>query len=192
VLRISPRRLSREYRLLVMNAATRRSSETVHCVSLVRSVKLLPSQNVDYKPPVSEISPYNNSNFTRVPRNSAYFYELTITFCRRNKTYRKCASIKTVFNREEKYLWVSCFTSLCRLFIYATYVRPLAIPVAARSKAQLCGRAHAGIVISNPTGGHERLSLVQCLCCQVEVSATGRSLVQRSSTECGVCLSVIK
>jgi hypothetical protein len=33
--------------------------------------------------------------------------------------------------------------------------------------------------------------LVQCLCCQVEVS-TGRSLVQRSPTDCGVRLSVIK
>jgi hypothetical protein len=31
----------------------------------------------------------------------------------------------------------------------------------------------------------------ECLCCQVEVSATGRSLVQRSPTDCGVCLSVI-
>jgi hypothetical protein len=28
--------------------------------------------------------------------------------------------------------------------------------------------------------------LVQCLCCQVEVSAMGRSLVQRSPTDCGV------
>jgi hypothetical protein len=26
------------------------------------------------------------------------------------------------------------------------------------------------------------------VCCQVEVSATGRSLVQRSPTDCGVCL----
>ena len=34
--------------------------------------------------------------------------------------------------------------------------------------------------------GHERLSLVSVVCCQVEVSATGRSLVQRSPTECGV------
>jgi hypothetical protein len=32
----------------------------------------------------------------------------------------------------------------------------------------------------------------ECLCCQVEASATGRSLVQRSPTDCGVCLSVIK
>jgi hypothetical protein len=30
------------------------------------------------------------------------------------------------------------------------------------------------------------------LCCQVEVSATGRSLAQRSPTDCGVCLGVIK
>jgi hypothetical protein len=36
------------------------------------------------------------------------------------------------------------------------------------------------------------LPLVQCLCCQVEGSATGRSLVQRSPTDCGVCLSGIK
>jgi len=30
------------------------------------------------------------------------------------------------------------------------------------------------------------LSVVRVVCCQVEVSATGRSLVQRSPTECGV------
>jgi hypothetical protein len=56
------------------------------------------------------------------------------------------------------------------------------IPVAARSKAQVCGRALAGILGSNPTGGTDFFSLVQCLCCQVEVSAKGRSLVQRSPT----------
>jgi hypothetical protein len=35
-------------------------------------------------------------------------------------------------------------------------------------------------------GGHGCLSLVSVVCCQVEVSATGLSLVQRSPTECGV------
>jgi hypothetical protein len=30
------------------------------------------------------------------------------------------------------------------------------------------------------------------LCCQVEVSVTGRSLIQRSPTDCGMCFSVIK
>ena len=30
------------------------------------------------------------------------------------------------------------------------------------------------------------MSVVSVVCCQVEVSATGRSLVQRSPTDCGV------
>jgi hypothetical protein len=34
--------------------------------------------------------------------------------------------------------------------------------------------------------GHGCLSVVSVVCCQVEVSATGWSLVQRSLTECGV------
>jgi hypothetical protein len=33
---------------------------------------------------------------------------------------------------------------------------------------------------------HGCLSVVSVVCCQVEVSATGRSLVQRSHTECSV------
>jgi hypothetical protein len=39
--------------------------------------------------------------------------------------------------------------------------------------------------------GHGCLSVVSVVCCQVEVSATGMSLVQRSPTECGVSKSVI-
>jgi len=35
--------------------------------------------------------------------------------------------------------------------------------------------------------GHGCLFLLIVLCCQVEVSASGRSLVQRSPTECGIC-----
>jgi hypothetical protein len=35
------------------------------------------------------------------------------------------------------------------------------------------------------------VSLVSVLCCQVEVSATSWSLVQRSPTECGVSKNVI-
>jgi hypothetical protein len=34
--------------------------------------------------------------------------------------------------------------------------------------------------------GHGCLSLMSVVCCHVEVSATGWSLVQRSPTECGV------
>jgi hypothetical protein len=60
------------------------------------------------------------------------------------------------------------------------------IPVAARSKAWVCGRSVAGIAGSNPTKGHGCRSFVSLMCCQTEVSASGRSLVQRSPTKCGV------
>jgi hypothetical protein len=38
---------------------------------------------------------------------------------------------------------------------------------------------------------HGCLSVVNVVCCQVDVSATGLSHVQRSSTDCGVSLCVI-
>jgi hypothetical protein len=60
------------------------------------------------------------------------------------------------------------------------------IPVAVRSKACVCGRSLTMIVGSNPAVGHGYLSLVNVVCCQVEVSAMSLSLVQRSPTECGV------
>jgi hypothetical protein len=42
--------------------------------------------------------------------------------------------------------------------------------------------------------GHECLTLWNVVCCQIQVSASGWSFVQRSPTECGVCvsLSVVK
>ena len=61
------------------------------------------------------------------------------------------------------------------------------IPVAVCSKARDYGLSLVGIVGWNPTGKFTYvLSLESVLCCEVEVSATGRSLVQRSPTECGV------
>ena len=38
---------------------------------------------------------------------------------------------------------------------------------------------------------HGCLSVVSVVCCQVDVSATGRSLVQRSPTDWGVLLCVV-
>jgi len=61
--------------------------------------------------------------------------------------------------------------------------------VAALFKAWVCGRPLAGIVGSNPAGGHGCLSLLSVVCCQVKVCATGWSLVQRGPTEC-VCVCV--
>ena len=40
--------------------------------------------------------------------------------------------------------------------------------------------------------GHGCLSVVSVVCCQVEVSATDRSFVQRSPTDCSASLYVIK
>jgi hypothetical protein len=52
-------------------------------------------------------------------------------------------------------------------------------------------RLLAGIVGSNPTEGMD-VCLVQCRCCQVEVSATGPMPRPESPTDYGVCWSMIK
>jgi len=64
------------------------------------------------------------------------------------------------------------------------------VPVTAQSKALVCGRSPVEIVSSNPIGGMD-VCLLWVLSCQVEVSATSWSLVQRSPTDCGASLCVI-
>ena len=59
--------------------------------------------------------------------------------------------------------------------------------MAARYKAWVCDRWIVGIAGLNPTGGLEYLSDVSVVFCQVEISASGSSLVRRIPTECGVC-----
>ena len=46
-------------------------------------------------------------------------------------------------------------------------------PVAARSKALVCGRSPLEIKGSNPTRIHGYLSVVSVVCCEVEFSASG-------------------
>ena len=66
------------------------------------------------------------------------------------------------------------------------------IPVAALYKAWVCGYSFIGIVGWNPAGGVQAFSLVSvCVFCQVDVSATSWSLVQKSPTNCGASLWVI-
>ena len=48
-----------------------------------------------------------------------------------------------------------------------------AIPLAARSKAWVCGRSRPGTAGSIPAGGHGCLPVVSVVCCQVEVFVTG-------------------
>ena len=63
--------------------------------------------------------------------------------------------------------------------------------MSALSTVLVRGRSLAETAVSNPTGTRY-LSLVSVVCCQVEVSATGRSLLQRSPTECGVSECVLE
>jgi hypothetical protein len=59
----------------------------------------------------------------------------------------------------------------------------LPILFAERSKGRDCGLSLSGF---KSRQGHKGRSLVSDVCCKVEVSATGRSLVQRSPINCGV------
>jgi hypothetical protein len=60
------------------------------------------------------------------------------------------------------------------------------IPVAARSEAWVCGRSLAGTGGFESCCGHGYICLASVACSQVEVSASGWSLDQRSPTEYGV------
>ena len=59
-------------------------------------------------------------------------------------------------------------------------------PVAARSKAWVCGRSLAYDCGFEFRRRQEYFSLVGVVCCQVEISASVWSLVERGPTECGV------
>ena len=59
--------------------------------------------------------------------------------------------------------------------------------MAERSKAKVCGRYSVGVAGSNSA---RAWMFIACEC-QVEVSATGQSRVQRSPIDCGVLLCVI-
>jgi len=61
----------------------------------------------------------------------------------------------------------------------------VADPKATRSKAWVYGLSLAGIAGSNPAGGWMSISYAN-MCFDVEVSAVGRSLVQRCPIEYGV------
>jgi hypothetical protein len=75
---------------------------------------------------------------------------------------------------------------MCVANITINHKRKGSIPEAARSKASVCGSSLTGIVGSNTAGSTDVSVVSVVVCCQVEVSATGWSLVQRSPTECGV------
>ena len=100
------------------------------------------------------------------------------------QTWFKSTTIKFVFiigyflttlHHEVKELSRENYKNLSSLIL----VQP--ILVVARSKAWICGRWIAGTVDSNPTGAWISISCERSVS-QLGVSATGRSLVQRSPT----------
>jgi len=103
-----------------------------------------------------------------------WFIELTTVFWSTNWIWLKLKK----WCRTDKCM---CFVSSNNIPDYlflVTILLTLPVPVVARSK--VCGRLPAEIVGLNPTGCMD----VCCVCCKVEVSATGWSLVQRSPTDC--------
>jgi hypothetical protein len=68
--------------------------------------------------------------------------------------------------------------------ISVTYFCNSPILVAEQSKAWICNRGIAGIAGSNPGGGLNVCPLWSSFVVRVEVSATFRSLVQGSPTNC--------
>jgi hypothetical protein len=72
------------------------------------------------------------------------------------------------------------------ILLFCCVLWPQPIPVSTpRCKAWICGLSQAGNVGSIPAR-HESLSLTSVVCCQVEVSASGRLPIQRSPKEFGV------
>ena len=67
-------------------------------------------------------------------------------------------------------------------FSYPPRTQEKPIQLAERCKARVCGQSLVGNARSNPAGRKD----VCAACCQVEVSATLRFLVQRSPADCGV------
>jgi hypothetical protein len=67
----------------------------------------------------------------------------------------------------------------------------MSILEATRSKVQVCGRSLAGVAFGI-LPGHGYLSVVNIVCCEVDIAVTGISSFRRSSTECGVSVCVFE
>ena len=117
----------------------------------------------------------------------------------------------TSYRRENKWVnhWPYALGALLHLRYFVSVLLPqvVGISVPASRFVRLCHYARMCVCVcvwmygscitytvnKNPqhVGGHGYLSVVIVVCCQVEVSATNWSLVQRSPTDCGASLCVI-
>ena len=76
------------------------------------------------------------------------------------------------------------------LITHDTHNRQISMPPVGFEPKISAGRSPAEILGSNPTGAWIFVCC-ECRCCQVEVSATSWSLVQRSPTDCAASLCMI-
>jgi hypothetical protein len=101
-----------------------------------------------------------------------------MTFWRVNmKTKSRNSSRSLRFKESRICSWVCSCTLLTVVVL---------IPAAARSNAWVCCPLTCWNYEFESHHRHKCLSLLSVVCCQVEVSTTGRSLVQRSPSECNV------
>ena len=93
--------------------------------------------------------------------------------------------------------WVELGTGACAVpltnfvFVWVSLSHTLPISVAARSKDVGLRPLACWDCAFESRWGHVCLSVLRIVCCEVEVSATGWSLVQRSPTDCDASLCVI-
>jgi len=73
-----------------------------------------------------------------------------------------------------------------RSWIFGIYIKWRQFPVAARSMEWVWADRLLGLLLESRRGGHRCLPLESVVFCQIGVSATNWSLVQRSPTDCGV------
>jgi hypothetical protein len=73
----------------------------------------------------------------------------------------------------------------CRLLYITSLIQRKLMPVSARSKLWVCGRPLPEIAGSKYAKRID-VSYVNVVFCQLDVCASGRSLIQRSPTECGM------
>jgi hypothetical protein len=118
-----------------------------------------------------------------------------------DQTTMKVRSVSTTPTRIAKP--IKTFKCICLLRIFHTHNLLCKVTVMLRSyfenrrsqwpkrqKARICSRSLSGIAGSYPAGA---LLSISCECCVLlQFSATGRSLVQKSPTDCSVSVSAIQ
>jgi len=132
-------------------------------------------------------------------RSCAIGREKCIIVCVKSKKQGKKGIVFTDMHISSPKLlsWVELGTVACAVpltnfvFVLVSLSPTLPISVAVRSKGVDLRRLACWNCAFESRRMHGCLSVLSVVCCEVEVSATGRSLVQRSPTDCDASLCLI-